>query len=226
VHVLPEPDYPERTYEIVGTIPDTKYSDLREEQQAMAFVPADQLPLTAQRPGMAMMIAARDAAGVERTVRQLFEQKHSGVHMQFFNFEQGIRDNLVGDRLMAMLSGAFGVLAALLVIVGLYGVLSYFLAQRRGEIGIRIALGASRGRVIAESLRDAMKMLVIGVTIGVIMALLAGRGASTMVFGLKPWDPETLLAAAALLAAVTVVTSIVPAVKAANVNPIETLRSE
>jgi putative ABC transport system permease protein len=75
-------------------------------------------------------------------------------------------------------------------------------------------------------LRDAMKMLVIGVTIGVIMALLAGREASTMVFGLKPWDPETLLAAAALLAAVTVVTSIVPAVKAANVNPIETLRSE
>jgi putative ABC transport system permease protein len=124
------------------------------------------------------------------------------------------------------LSGAFGVLAALLVIVGLYGVLSYFLAQRRGEIGIRIALGASRGRVIAESLRDAMRMLVIGVTIGVIMALLAGREASTMVFGLKPWDPKTLLAAAALLAAVTVITSIVPAVKAANVNPIETLRSE
>jgi predicted permease len=226
VHVLPEPDYPERTYEIVGTIPDTKYSDLREEQQAMAFVPADQLPLTAQRPGMAMMIAARDTAGVERTVRQWFEQKHSGVNMQFFDFEQGIRDNLVGDRLMAMLSGAFGVLAALLVIVGLYGVLSYFLAQRRAEIGIRIALGASRGRVIAESLRDAMRMLVIGVTIGVIMALLAGREASTMVFGLKPWDLETLLAAAALLAAVTVVTSIVPAVKAANVNPIETLRSE
>jgi putative ABC transport system permease protein len=226
VHVLPEPDYPERTYEIVGTIPDTKYSDLREEQQAMAFVPADQVPLTAQRPGMAMMIAARDTAGVARTVRQLFEQKHSGVNMQFFDFEQGIRDNLVGDRLMAMLSGAFGVLAALLVIVGLYGVLSYFLAQRRAEIGIRIALGASRGRVIAESLRDAMRMLVIGVTIGVIMALLAGREASTMVFGLKPWDLETLLAAAALLAAVTVVTSIVPAVKAANVNPIETLRSE
>jgi len=226
VHVLPEPDYPERTYEIVGTIPDTKYSDLREEQQAMAFVPADQVPLTAQRPGMAMMIAARDTAGVARTVRQLFEQKHSGVNMQFFDFEQGIRDNLVGDRLMAMLSGAFGVLAALLVIVGLYGVLSYFLAQRRGEIGIRIALGASRGRVIAESLRDAMRMLVIGVTIGVIMALLAGREASTMVFGLKPWDPKTLLAAAALLAAVTVITSIIPAVKAANVNPIETLRSE
>ena len=79
----------------------------------MAFVPADQLPVTAQRPGMAMMIAARDAASVERTVRQLFDQKHPGINMQFADFEQGIRDDLVGDRLMAMLSGAFGVLAAI-----------------------------------------------------------------------------------------------------------------
>jgi len=226
VHVRPEPDYPERTYEIVGTVPDTKYFDLRGEAPPIAFVPAEQFPVTGQRPGMAMMIAARDTAGVERSVRQMFEQKHPGLNMQFANFEQGIRDNLVGDRLMAMVSGAFGVLAALLVVIGLYGVLSYFLAQRRGEIGIRIALGASRSRVVGESLWDAGKMLGIGLIMGVMLALVAGREASTMVFGLKPWDPATLIGAAALLAVVTVVTSIVPALKAANVNPIETLRSE
>jgi ABC-type antimicrobial peptide transport system permease subunit len=192
----------------------------------MAFVAANQFPVTAQRPGMAMMIAARDPAGVERAVHQLFEQKHPGMIMQFADFEQGIRDNLVGDRLMALLSGGFGVLAALLVVIGLYGVLSYFLAQRRGEIGIRIALGASRARVVGESLRDSIKMLAIGLTAGVILALLAGREASTMVFGLKPWDPATLIGAAVLLALVMVVTSIVPALKAANVNPIETLRAE
>ena len=226
VHVRPEPDYPERIYEIVGTIPDTKYSDLREEQQAMAFVPADQKPATSERPGMAMMIASRDAAGVERTVRQLFEQRHPGMNMQFFDFEEGIRDNLVGDRLMAMLSGAFGVLAALLVVVGLYGVLSYFLAQRKGEIGIRIALGASRGRVIGDLLRDAGKMLIIGLAFGSVLALLAGRQASTMVFGLKPWDPVTLIAAATLLAVVTTVASLIPALKAARVNPVDSLRTE
>jgi putative ABC transport system permease protein len=210
----------------VGTVPDTKYFDLRGEAPPIAFVPAEQFPVTGQRPGMAMMIAARDTAGVERSVRQMFEQKHPGLNMQFANFEQGIRDNLVGDRLMAMVSGAFGVLAALLVVIGLYGVLSYFLAQRRGEIGIRIALGASRSRVVGESLWDAGKMLGIGLIMGVMLALVAGREASTMVFGLKPWDPATLIGAAALLAVVTVVTSIVPALKAANVNPIETLRSE
>jgi predicted permease len=226
VHVRPEPDYPERTYEIVGTIPDTKYGDLRDDTPPIAFVPADQFPITGQRPGMAMMIAARDPAGVERAVRHLFEQKHPGINMQFANFEQDIRDNLVGDRLMASVSGAFGVLAALLVVVGLYGMLSYFLAQRRGEIGIRVALGASRKRVVGESLLDAMRMLAMGLAIGVILALLAGREASTMVFGLKPWDPASLAAAAALLAIVTVMTSIVPALKAANVNPVETLRGE
>jgi putative ABC transport system permease protein len=93
VHVKPEPDYPERTYEIVGTIPDSKYGDLRDSTPPMAFVAADQYPVTGQRPGMAMMIAARDTAGVERTVRQLFDQKHPGINMQFSNFEQGIRDN-------------------------------------------------------------------------------------------------------------------------------------
>jgi len=226
VHVRPEPDYPERTYEIVGTMPDTKYDDLRGETPPMAFVPADQVPPTAQRPGMAMMIAARDTAGVERSLRKLFDQKHPGMVMQFANFEQGIHDNLVGDRLMAMVSGAFGFLAALLVVIGLYGVLSYFLAQKRGEIGIRIALGASRRRVIGESLLDALRMLAIGLTVGAVLALLAGRQASTMVFGLKPWDPATLIAAAALLAVVTVATSIIPALKAANVNPIETLRAD
>lgn len=226
VHVRSELDYPERTYEIVGTIPDTKYGDLRENPTPIAFVPADQLPVTGQRPGMRMMIASRDAASVERTVRKLFDQKHPGIKMQFADFEQGIRDGLVGDRLMAMLSGAFGVLAGLLVVIGLYGVLSYFLSQRKGEIGIRIALGASRGRVIGESLLDALRMLAIGFIAGVLLALLAGREASTMVYGLKPWDPATLITAGALLAIVTVVTSLVPALKAARVNPIETLRAE
>jgi ABC-type antimicrobial peptide transport system permease subunit len=226
VHVLPEPEYPERTYEIIGTIPDTKYGDVREPTPPMAFVPIDQYPVTAQGPGMAMMIASRDPAAAQQAVRHLFEQKHPGTILQFFDFEQWIRDRLVGDRMMAMLSGFFGVLAALLVVVGLYGVLSYFLAQRRSEIGIRMALGASRGRVIRGLLRDAVAMLLMGLAAGTALALVAGREASTMLFGLKPWDPVTLAAAAALLGLVTVVTSLVPALKAANLDPVASLRAE
>jgi ABC-type antimicrobial peptide transport system permease subunit len=226
VHVRPEPQYPERTYEIVGTIPDTKYGDLRDDTPPMAFAPIDQFPVTAQGPGIAMMFAARDCASAVETVRRMFEQRHAGTIMQFYDFEQGIRDNLVGDRMMALLSGFFGILAALLVVVGLYGVLTYFLAQRRGEIGIRIALGASRGRVIRGLLAEAVTLLLVGLVAGTGLALLAGREASSMLFGLKPWDPMVLAASALLLGIVTLLSSIVPALRAANVDPISSLRAE
>jgi predicted permease len=226
VRVRPEPQYPARTYQIVGTVPDTKYADLREDAQVQAFVPLAQLPVTAEGPGVAMLIASRDPAATEETVRRFFNEKHAGRVNQFQDFQQSIFDHLVGDRMMARLSGFFGILAALLVAVGLHGVLSYLLAQRRSEIGIRMALGASRGRVVAAMLRHACAMMAVGLFVGTALALLAGRGAGTMLFGLKPWDPVTLAIAAALLAVVTVVASLVPSLRAANVNPIDSLRAE
>jgi predicted permease len=226
VQVRPEPQYPARTYEIVGVVPDTKYSDLREARQIQAFVPIAQLPVTAQGLGMAMLIASRDSATAQVAVRHMLDEKHPGMEMQFYDFQQGILDHLVGDRMMARLSGFFGVLATLLVVVGLHGVLSYFLAQRRSEIGIRIALGASRSRVVASMLRDACVMLVAGLAVGTALTLLASREASTLLFGLKPWDPVTLAGAAVLLAVVTVVASLVPSMRAAYVNPIDSLRAE
>ena len=146
--------------------------------------------------------------------------------LQFFDFRQGIRDNLVGDRMMAMLSGFFGVLAALLVVVGLYGVLSYFIAQRRNEIGIRVALGANRGRVIGLVLRDTVWMLAIGVVVGTVLALVAGRAATTMLFGLKPYDAATLVFSILLLAVIAVLASLLPAFKASRLNPVDALRCE
>ena len=226
VHVRPEPGYPARTYQIVGVVPDTKYSDLREETQIQAFVPIDQFPVTAQRPGMAMLIGSRDPAVAQLAVRQMMEKKHPGVQVQFGDYQQDIQDHLVGDRMMARLSGFFGILAALIVIVGLHGILSYFLAQRRSEIGIRIALGASRGRVVVVMLRSACVMLAAGLVLGTALALIAGREASTMFFGLKPSDPFTLAGAALLLAVVTMVASLVPSMRAANVNPVDSLRTE
>jgi ABC-type antimicrobial peptide transport system permease subunit len=146
--------------------------------------------------------------------------------MEFHDYQQGILDRLVGDRMMARLAGFFGVLAAMLVVVGLHGVLSYFLAQRRSEIGIRMALGASRGRVVAGMMRSACLMLAAGVVAGTVLALFATRAAGTLLFGLKPWDPVTFAAAAALLAVVTLVASLIPSFRAANVNPIDSLRAE
>jgi predicted permease len=226
VHVQPEPQYPERTYQIVGTVADSKYSDVRDQASLQAFVSSAQLPETAQQPGLAMIFASRDRAAGEQSVRRLFQQKHAGMNAEFHDYERDIGDNLVGDRLMARLAGFFGVLAAILVVVGLHGVLSYFLAQRRSEIGIRMALGAGRGRVVRSVLGNAGVMLLIGLVAGMALAVLLGRAASRMLFELRPWDLGTLAGAAILLGAVTVIASVVPAMKAASVSPIEALRTE
>jgi hypothetical protein len=226
VHVMPEPRYPERIYQIIGTIPDTKYQDLREDPPPIAFVPAAQLPVGAQGPWTAMMIASNTGPDAITAIRRTLEAKYPTMTMQFFDFQQGIRDHLVGDRMMAMLSGFFGVLAALLVVVGLYGVLSYFITRRRNEIGIRIALGAKRKQVIALVMRDTAAMLLTGIVIGTALALLAGRAATAMLFGLKPYDLATLGFAIALLAVIGILASLLPAVEASNLDPVAALRAE
>jgi ABC-type antimicrobial peptide transport system permease subunit len=226
VHVLPEPRYPERTYQIIGTIPDTRYQDLREDPPPVAFVPAAQLPVDAQGPWTAMMIASNTGPDAIQAVRRTLETKYPTMTLQFFDFQQGIRDNLVGDRMMAMLSGFFGLLAALLVVVGLYGVLSYLITRRRNEIGIRIALGARRRQVIALVMRDTAAMLLTGVVLGTALALLAGQAATAMLFGLKPYDLATLAFAIVLLAVIGILASLLPALEASNLDPVAALRAE
>jgi predicted permease len=226
VRVMPEPQYPESTYEVIGTIPDTKYNNLREDTPPIAFVPATQLPVTAQGPGMAMMIASNDGPAAINVIRRSLHARYPEMNLEFFDFQQNIHDNLVGDRMMAMLSGFFGLLAAVLVVVGLYGVLSYFITQRRNEIGIRIALGARRWQVIGMIMRDTAAMLLLGVVFGTGLALVAGRSASAMLFGLKAYDPVTLAFAATLLAVIAALASWLPARNAANLDPVAALRSE
>jgi len=127
---------------------------------------------------------------------------------------------------MAMLSGFFGVLAALLSMVGLYGVVSYMVAQRRNEIGVRMALGAQPRQVIEMVMREAARLLTIGIVAGSALSLAVGRGAGSLLFGLKPYDPATLVAAAALLATIAAAASYLPARRATEVDPMVALRHE
>jgi len=134
-----EPGYPATVYQIVGVIPDTKYSDIRGDTPPMVFAPASQYP--AQRPWTAIMVYS--SVFPEQAIRRKIAQAHPEVVTDWADFQAGICEGMVREKLMAMLSGAFGLLAALLAMLGLYGVISFTVARRRNEIGIRVALGAT-----------------------------------------------------------------------------------
>ena len=130
------------------------------------------------------------------------------------------------ERLLARLSGFFGALALLLATVGLYGTLSYSVARRRNEIGIRIALGAARGRVIRLVLGEVTRIVAIGVALGAVAALMSTRWVEAFLYGLKPSDPATIIGSAVVLAVVALAAGALPAWRAARVDPISALRED
>jgi putative ABC transport system permease protein len=141
-------------------------------------------------------------------------------------FRTSVLQGLSRERLMATLSGFYGVLAAILSMVGLYGIISYAVVRRRSEIGIRMAMGANKSKILTMVLREAFMMLGIGVLIGTVLAIAAGGAARTLLFGVTPMDPVSLALAAASLAVVAIFASSIPAARAMSVQPMEVLREE
>jgi ABC-type antimicrobial peptide transport system permease subunit len=127
---------------------------------------------------------------------------------------------------MALLSGFFGVLASLLAMVGLYGVMSYIVAMRKNEIGIRMALGASRGTVVGIVVRQTLTLLAVGVGAGLVLSVAAAKGANSLLYGLTASDPLTLFSAAGFLTVVALAASYIPAYRASRVDPMNALRYE
>ncbi len=133
---------------------------------------------------------------------------------------------LVRERLLARLSGFFGALAAALTALGLYGLMAYAVANRTREVGIRMALGASRGRVLRTEIGSALRLVAIGIAVGIPAAVASGRIIATQLFGVAPGDPVTLAAVAASMTLVAALAAYGPARRASRVDPIVALRSE
>jgi ABC-type antimicrobial peptide transport system permease subunit len=168
----------------------------------------------AQVPDEAEALVRRELAAIDPNLTVI----------RFRTYDSEVAGNFNQERLIARLTSLFGILALVLASVGLYGVMSYIVAKRTSEVGIRMALGAARSSVVGMVLRGVLWQILIGFAVGVPAALFAGRLMSSLLYGMNGYDPIAFVGATATLAACAAVAGVIPACRAASVDPMQTLR--
>ena len=219
------PGSPDTQYEIVGLVRDTKYRALREEFRPIAYY-AEAQDSGAGAGVQVLIRSSQPQAAMVASVTRVLNEINPAITVGFQGFKPMIEATILRERLMATLSGFFGLLALLLACIGLYGILSYGVASRTNEIGIRMALGARSRDVLWLILREALLLVIAGVAVGLPMIFAVTRLASTLLFGLTPTDPVSLLLAALLMLAVAMVAGYLPSRRATHVDPMVALRCE
>ncbi len=208
-------------YEIIGVVRDAKYSDLRREIHPMMYTPQSaggaSFELRTAADPQAILPAIRDVVAQVNTNLPLFDVKTESEQIDRLLFQ---------ERLVARLSGFFGLLALVLACVGLYGLLSYEVSRRTREIGIRMALGAQPGGVLKLVLRQGIVLVIVGATVGVGVALGVTRYLTSMLYDVHANDPLTMIAVAVLLTIVALAACYIPARRAMRVDPMVALRYE
>jgi len=209
--------------EVIGVVGNAKYQRLDEADKPTAYIPIGQ----GRVPETEVTIAIRAAGSpmsVLPGVRAVAASVSPAISLDVSTFSDQVGRTLARPRLLASLSGFFGALALLLAVIGLYGTMSYSVERRRTEIGVRMALGAARAEVLRLVVREAGVLIAAGILAGTAIAVAGTRLLSSMLYGVTPTDVPTFLAAAAALAAVAIAASLIPAWRAAGVDPVEALR--
>jgi putative ABC transport system permease protein len=210
--------------QIIGVVKDTKYTSLRAEGEAIAYYPLSQLP--PMRWANFVLRANGPAASLIPSVKAAVDEVNHDITLQFRALALQVDESLCRERLLATLSGFFGALALGLAVIGLYGVMSYNVARRRNEIGIRMALGAEQARVLRMVLGEVAVLVVAGLALGLAVAVSSTRLLASFLYRLEPNDPTTLVTACVVLAVSAVVAGLLPARRAANLDPMTALREE
>jgi predicted permease len=235
-------DLPENagTFRIVGVVRDAKFAgfDLDKPARPMFYVPLaqvvdypDDLMTRVEvqshfAQGIVLATSASPAVVEPLITRALADTDPNLTLVSVRTMRQQVDLSFGQERAVAGLSGLFGIVALLLAAVGLYGVTAYSVVQRTGEIGIRMALGADRARVVQLVLRSAFKRVALGLALGLPLAVGAGRLISSRLYGVSFWDPLALAVAAGSLAACALVAALLPAGRAASISPMSALRTE
>jgi putative ABC transport system permease protein len=224
-HLRQDAGKPDKVFRVIGLVGNTKENDLREAFSPLVFVDQDQDP----QPDLDETIVIRSSdstASLIDALKHIAANLSPAIVLQLSVMREDVMQTLGRERLMAELSGFYGALAALLAAVGLYGIMSWTVIRRRGEIGVRMALGASRRRVLNMIMREALTLLVAGLSIGTLLVIAAGHVMGAMLFGLKPTNAFVLLLAMAGMMLVTIAASLLPAKRAIDVQPMDILREE
>jgi predicted permease len=220
-----QPGKLEPYYTVIAVTKNSTYNDMHQP-----FVPVMYFPRAQDDSpgGYATYLVRTQVAmgGTLNAVRATVASVNPQIDLDFHVLRTQLRESLLQDELMATLCGFFGALAVLLAAIGLYGVISYTVAQRTNEIGIRMALGAQRTSIVRMILGEVAIMVAVGIVVGAGLTLAGSKAASSMLFGLKPRDPVTLVVAAMTLAAIGLTASFVPAQRAARLDPMAALRNE
>ncbi|NIM51355.1 MAG: FtsX-like permease family protein [Gemmatimonadales bacterium] len=213
------------TYEVIGVVADTKYESLEETALPIAYFPLSQTGFA----GSSLLFLLRTEGpptALVTAVTRLIEGVHPRISVRFATLEGMVAASLARPRVLAALSGFFGAVALLLAMIGLYGTLSYRVTSRRNEIGVRLALGATRTRVLGMVLGEVGRLASAGIAVGIIIALASTRVLSAFLFGVTATDPVTLVSSSVVLAAVAVAAGALPAWRAARLDPMEELREQ
>jgi len=219
----PRQGRPQPDFSIVGVVKDTKYTDLREDFAPIAYFPAsqDDEPL----PTFSMVVRSEIApASLTPAITHAITETAPGAFVTYYTVPEFIAESLKTERLMASLSGFFGVLAMIIAVVGLYGVMSYLVTRRQVEIGIRMALGADPRTVVRMVIAESGVLIAVGIVSGVAIAIVVSRWARTLLYALEPWDPSSLAVAGGTLALVSLLAAWIPARRASRVAPTVALR--
>jgi putative ABC transport system permease protein len=210
---------------IVGLAKDAKYSQVKDKIPPVFMQPYRQIGRIDQ-----MYFYVRSTLPAEQlfqVIPRAIKKLDANLPVErLTTLPQQVRDNVFLDRMISTLSAAFAVLATLLAAVGLYGVLAYSVAQRTREIGVRMALGATSANVSRMVLRQVGLMTLVGAVIGIAGAIALGKGAQSLLYELKGWDPTVIALSAVLLTLVALGAALVPALRASNVDPMQALRYE
>jgi predicted permease len=210
--------------EIVGVAGNAKYDSLDESPEPAAYFPYAQ---RVQYFGNFEVRYSGDAGQINSAVRRAIEDVNANIPINSISsLTELVDESTANQRLIARLSAFFGLLAAFLVCIGIYGLLSYAVARRTSEIGVRMALGAKRSNVLWLILREILVLVAIGVAIGVPVALEGNRLVAKLLYGLSPADPASLLAAVAMLIGIALLAGYLPARRASLLEPTAALRCE